>query len=223
METTIGNNNADLWKYVTPQSVFEGIRAVVANRLATSGSEWASIFGDLNSGTYNNEWMLVDYKLFTKGEKNLQDNLLWVLEQIPGAVKHGDQTDVLRNTSYWPSYNIAYYPSIFNMSGSQELVDKYGDWFTWSGAPRAKIFARDHDKVVDLSSMIKLMRYNDFQHDPLGKCNCTPPYSGENGISARSDLNPANGTYPFSALGHRSHGGTDNKVSHRVGGGNVYT
>ena len=58
-----------------------------------------------------------------------------------------------------------------------------------------------------------LCRYNDFQHDPLAKCNCTPPYSGENGISARSDLNPANGTYPFSALGHRSHGGTDNKVS----------
>ena len=57
-----------------------------------------------------------------------------------------------------------------------------------------------------------LCRYNDFQHDPLAKCNCTPPYSGENGISARSDLNPANGTYPFSALGHRSHGGTDNKV-----------
>lgn len=33
--------------------------------------------------SYNNEWMVVDYKLFTKGEKNLQDNLLWVLEQIP--------------------------------------------------------------------------------------------------------------------------------------------
>lgn len=61
-----------------------------------------------------------------------------------------------------------------------------------------------------------LCRYNDFQHDPLAKCNCTPPYSGENGISARSDLNPANGTYPFSALGHRSHGGTDNKVRTRV-------
>lgn len=55
-------------------------------------------------------------------------------------------------------------------------------------------------------------RYNDFQHDPLSKCACSPPYSGENGISARSDLNPANGTYPFGALGHRSHGGTDMKV-----------
>ena len=55
-------------------------------------------------------------------------------------------------------------------------------------------------------------RYNNFQHDPLSRCNCTPPYSGENAVSARSDLNPANGTYPFGALGHRCHGGTDNKV-----------
>ena len=58
-----------------------------------------------------------------------------------------------------------------------------------------------------------LCRYNNFQHDPLSQCNCTPPYSGENGISARSDLNPSNGTYPFGALGHRRHGGTDCKVS----------
>ena len=55
-------------------------------------------------------------------------------------------------------------------------------------------------------------RYNDFQHDPLARCNCTPPYSAENAISARCDLNPADGTYPFGALGHRSHGGTDMKV-----------
>ena len=59
---------------------------------------------------------------------------------------------------------------------------------------------------------IFVYRYNDYQHDPLSKCNCTPPYSAENAISARSDLNPANGTYPFSALGHRAHGGTDMKV-----------
>ena len=57
-----------------------------------------------------------------------------------------------------------------------------------------------------------MCRYNDFKHDPLSACNCTPPYSGENAISARSDLNPKDGTYPFPALGHRCHGGTDNKV-----------
>ena len=54
--------------------------------------------------------------------------------------------------------------------------------------------------------------YNNFQHDPLSRCNCTPPYSAENAISCRDDLNPANGTYAFGALGHRPHVGTDMKV-----------
>ena len=47
------------------------------------------------------------------------------------------------------------------------------------------------------------MRYNDFRRDPLSRCNCTPPYSAENAISARNDLNPKGGKYPFPALGHR--------------------
>lgn len=33
--------------------------------------------------SYNNEWMVVDYKLFTKGDEELRDGLLWVLEQLP--------------------------------------------------------------------------------------------------------------------------------------------
>lgn len=122
------------------------------------------------------------------------------------------------------------------------MVEKFGDWFTYEHTARANIFRRDHSKVKDMESMLKLMRYilysflpfqqkpfkrvslswfnlkiillryNDFTHDPLSKCNCTPPYSAENAISARCDLNPINGTYPFGALGHRSHGGTDSKV-----------
>ena len=53
METTIGNSNPALWKYVSPNTVLEGIRTVVANRLAKSGYEWATIFDSgFNSGTY---------------------------------------------------------------------------------------------------------------------------------------------------------------------------
>lgn len=38
------------------------------------------------------------------------------------------------------------------------------------------------------------MRYNDYMHDPLSRCeNCNPPYSACNAIAARNDLNPANG------------------------------
>ncbi|XP_067929268.1 putative phospholipase B-like 2 [Watersipora subatra] len=213
-ETTIGNSNPDLNKYIQPENtVLEGIRNQVANRLATDGASWARIFQDYNSGTYNNEWMIVDYNKFTPGQAELSKGLLTVLEQLPGMIVWDDVTPILAKQTYWASYNSPYFPKIFNASGTQALVDKYGDWFTYDNTPRAKIFRRDHVKVTDIKSMQKLMRYNDFQNDPLSKCNCTPPYSAENAISARSDLNPANGTYPFSALGHRSHGGTDCKIT----------
>jgi hypothetical protein len=51
---------------------------------------------------------------------------------------------------------------IFNMSGGNENVKKYGDWFSYHGSPRAKIFKRDHSKVIDLKSMISLMRQVSF-------------------------------------------------------------
>ncbi len=60
--------------------------------------------------------------------------------------------------------------------------------------------------------MITLMRYNNYTLDEFSRCDCDPPYSGENTIAARSDLNPPNGRYPFNALGHRNHGATDMKV-----------
>lgn len=36
---------------------------------------------------------------------------------------------------------------------------KFGPWFSYEGSPRAQIFKRDHNKVVDMDSMMKLMRY----------------------------------------------------------------
>ncbi|XP_019646656.1 PREDICTED: putative phospholipase B-like 2 [Branchiostoma belcheri] len=213
-ETTNGNSNPALWKYVQPQGqVLEWLRNIVANRLANKAMDWANIFKKYNSGTYNNQWMIVDYKAFTPNKYLPEKGLLVVLEQLPGMVVMDDVTSVLAKQAYWPSYNTPYFEKIFNASGMPAMVEKYGDWFTYEHTPRANIFRRDHEKVTDVSSMIKLMRYNDFQHDPLSRCNCTPPYSAENSISARSDLNPINGTYPFGALQHRCHGGTDMKMT----------
>jgi hypothetical protein len=124
-----------------------------------------------------------------------------------------DLTSVLQKEGYFASYNVPYFPEVFKKSGYPQMVDKFGDWFTFSSNPRARIFARDQGAVEDLDSMMKLMRYNDYQNDKLSRCNCTPPYSAENAISSRCDLNPANGTYPFKALGHRPHGATDMKVT----------
>ncbi|KAJ8414055.1 hypothetical protein AAFF_G00066530 [Aldrovandia affinis] len=215
METTIGNSNPALWKFVTPKgTVMEWLRNIVANRLAESGEQWAAHFSKYNSGTYNNQWMIVDYKHFTPGKTDIEDQLFTVLEQIPGLIVAKDKTKELLQKGYWASYNIPYYEDVFNASGCPELVQKYGDWFSFDKNPRAQIFHRNQSLVTDIDSMVRLMRYNNFKEDPLSKCQgCDPPNNGENSISARSDLNPANGTYPFGALRQRSHGGTDMKLT----------
>ncbi|KAM9194305.1 putative phospholipase B-like 2 isoform 3-T3 [Dugong dugon] len=164
LETTIGNNNPALWKYVQPEgSVLEWVRNIVANRLALDGATWANLFKKFNSGTYNNQWMIVDYKAFVPSKPSPGSKVLTILEQIPGMVVVADKTSELYRNTYWASYNLP---------------------------------------------------YNDFLHDPLSLCSaCTPQPNAENAISARSDLNPANGSYPFQALHQRSHGGIDVKVT----------
>jgi len=47
------------------------------------------------SGTYNNQYMIVDLKKVTLGHE-LTNGTLWVIEQIPGLVVGADQTTVLR-------------------------------------------------------------------------------------------------------------------------------
>jgi hypothetical protein len=66
----------------------------VANRLADSGKEWTEIFEENNSGTYNDQFMIIDYNKFRAGAspQNLSDNLLWVLEQMPGHIRSADVT-----------------------------------------------------------------------------------------------------------------------------------
>ncbi|XP_071755723.2 putative phospholipase B-like 2 [Centroberyx gerrardi] len=215
LETTIGNSNPALWKFVRPTGqVMEWLRNIAANRLAATGKQWAEIFSMYNSGTYNNQWMIVDYNRFTPGKTDIDEGLLTVLEQIPGLVIYTDKTRELLEKGYWASYNIPYYVEIFNASGCNELVEKFGPWFSLDQNPRAQIFRRNQTAVTDLDSMVRLMRYNNFKEDPLSRCDgCNPPGNGENTISARSDLNPANGTYPFGALRQRPHGGTDMKLT----------
>ena len=62
-ETTIINANASLWAAVTPSAVSDWARNMAANRLAASGDDWMRTFSRYNSGTYNNMFSVVDYKV----------------------------------------------------------------------------------------------------------------------------------------------------------------
>ena len=68
--------------------------------IANNGTYWGECIQFNNSGTYNNQYMIIDQKLFTPG-KQLKNGLLTIIEQIPGLVVYGDATDTLTR-GYWP-------------------------------------------------------------------------------------------------------------------------
>lgn len=71
-----------------------------------------------------------------------------IARQVPGHIHYGDITSaMMEQGGYWASYNIPYYQDIFNVSGCQQLVQQYGDWFTYDKHPRALMFARNHGNV----------------------------------------------------------------------------
>lgn len=212
-ETTISNNNASLWAYVVPTTVPEWARNMVANRLATDGPSWAALFARENSGTYNNMWHVVDYKLFVSGQP-LADDLLWVLTQLPGPFGvASDHTGFLRNASYWASYNRIADPALFALAGQWSLVEKYGPHFSYNETSRARIFAARQDSVVDEASLQALIRYNDFENDPLGVQGCANGVaSGSNAISERGDLTPQ-GAQCVPGVGFQDEAGIDAKYT----------
>ena len=106
METTNGYMKSDLESLISPKSVLESVRNMVANRLAPNALDWCEIFKEYNSGTYNNQWMVLDYNRFTPGVPHLRPGTFYVLEQMPGKVEYKDMSARLQQEKYWASYNI---------------------------------------------------------------------------------------------------------------------
>ena len=51
-----------------------------------------------------------------------------------------------------------YFPDVYEASGFPQMVQKYGDYFSYDRCPRARIFQRDHANVTDVDSLTRLMR-----------------------------------------------------------------
>ena len=164
--TSLYIDNKSIFQLLDPASqLLEPVRVMAANRLARSGKEWTEMMAQHNGGTYNNQWMVIDYtKLGTDG--SLAAGALWVYEQMPGQTWAEDKTDELRRTGYWVSYNRAFYPEVFKMSGGENMTSLHGDYFSYRDTPRAKIMRREQAMVVSEETMISFMRFNDFQNDP---------------------------------------------------------
>jgi hypothetical protein len=87
---------------------------LITNSLCSRTGE---AFARANSGTYNNEFHVVDYNLFEASLRQAPSTLpgrpalrlvpgvLTIVDQLPGNVEIQDRTDWLQEKGYWASYN----------------------------------------------------------------------------------------------------------------------
>lgn len=141
-----------------------------ATLLARDGDEWARVFAADNSGTYNNEFLVVTPAAFKPDtDAPLRPGLLTVVDQIPGLVTAADATRTL-DRGYFPSYNLPSNPRVYDKCGLSDVDAVAGvagalddtlaatRWLSYQAAPRAAIFRRDGGGVDSLARLRDVMR-----------------------------------------------------------------
>jgi hypothetical protein len=167
---------------------------------------------------------VVDFEKFTskttssnkEGESvvkksELLPGFLTIVEEMPGMMVSHDQTDHLREHSYWASYNIPFYSDLSLYSNNTQLcqtqrnvylyqnqtlegVDassnsasenkRLGNANCYSTCARARLFSRLHTDIHDIPSALKVMSHNDYLHDQEAYGNPCEE------IACREDLQP---------------------------------
>ena len=134
-------------------------------------------------GTYNNQWIVVDGNAFAATGRPGGAGQLSILEQMPGLVAWQDMSGKLADGGHWPSYNIPYFPEIYNRSGFPQQEAAAGDGsFSYTKCPRARLFRAHQAMVRDVPGLQWMLRYNHYKTDPL------QDGSAGHAISSRFDL-----------------------------------
>ena len=178
MGTSISILKADLYDLFTYKSILIWARQTVANRLSSSSKEWTEIFKKENSGTNNDQIMILDMNKINLKSKILENEALMIIEQMPKYTESKDVTEYLRN-GYWPSFNVPFIDKIYKDLG---FIVEGNENVRYTQAPRKKIFERDQININSIEDFKKFMRYNDYKNDNLSLGNPA------NTIAAREDL-----------------------------------
>ena len=184
IETTNSMYNDSLYSEINPNTLFTCERAMICNRISNSSKEWAENFAKYNSGTYNNQFMILDKNKVNLVNKSIEQDAFYIVETLPGLVKINNVTDIFK-FGYWSSFNLPFDKEIYDLSGLKEVIDsrpEAASYLSYDMCARTKIFRRDQWSSDNLDGFMKLMRYNDYLHDPFSEGN--PSYT----ISSRSDL-----------------------------------
>ena len=187
IETTNSNYNKTSYNFITEESLLCWHRVQISNRMSENAKEWTEIFSKYNSGTYNNQYMILNTKGIKFGNyTKIEENSFMIIEQMPGFIEANDVTDHLK-FGYWPSYNVPYSKNVSDYANISNTINSKPDrnmnyYMDYNTCSRANIMRRDQHNITDIESMKKFMQYNDYLNDPFS--NGIPTES----IAARGDL-----------------------------------
>jgi hypothetical protein len=126
IETSLEIYSPELYDLIVPTTLLSWVRARTANTLAQSGADWAKHFSFDHSGTYPNQWIILDFDKFSKSnsyfkKSELLPGFLTIMEEMPGMIRSKDQTEYLKKNTYWASYNIPFYNDLSLYSKNTQL------------------------------------------------------------------------------------------------------
>jgi hypothetical protein len=206
LETTMSIFNDDLYEFVGPETLFTWLRAIHATWTSHSGQEWTSTFIKHNSGTYNNQYLVLDGNKFQPGSKPTTD-LLWVIEQFPGSNwRSADITERFVNDLFVLSINKPSFSELYDIAGYPGKVTDSGiagNYWTYETSARYLLIVREAPRLEEFEEFRNFMRYNNWARDLFSNGDSAQM------ISARADLRSYKNPYGSA----RASGGMDSKTA----------
>mmetsp|Transcript_123390 Transcript_123390/g.356674 ORF Transcript_123390/g.356674 Transcript_123390/m.356674 type:complete len:676 (-) Transcript_123390:86-2113(-) len=191
------------------------LRIMGANRVASTGDEWARAMADSATGTYSSQWLILDYKRFTPGA-DLPAGTFTILEQAPGVDHIEDMSATLQRDGYWADFDRAYFDDVRERTGDASMVERSkrsakfaeAEIYSKDMTPRAQIARSTAKNVNSLAAMREEMSSNHGTHEPVDQPSLRNPRYA---ISARDDLQDEQQNDPDGS----PDGGVDAKVTNR--------
>ena len=189
MGTSINILKDELYDLIAIESIGSSFRQMLAGRLASSAEEWTKIFARENSGTCNEQAIILDMNKIDFKNKKIEDKALMIIEQMPNKTETKDVTEYLRK-GHWPSYNVPFIDTIYKDLGYyvNETSEGVYENVEYTQSERALIFKRDQGNINSKEEFKKFMRYNDYKNDNISHNDPSKA------ISARHDLGDGNNT-----------------------------
>jgi len=182
-ETSYTSSNNAVFAWIHYDSVPYWIRIHVANLFFDTPATWTDAFLAFRSGTYNNQWLVVDFAQWEQQKYNIKDasNIIWMVEEFYKMQSFSDVTQsLLVPQGYVASYNVPY----------NATIEKYCKNPTnYTNDPRAILFAKYAPNITSFDNFTFVMRLNNHS-DTNNYCSA---------IAARCDLQYAK-QFPFGAL-----------------------